>query len=77
MLTSTYLTNRVAIYISANQCPLQLISKHLPLIKLGNDLQKGSLGASVMYIFTPKQTKKLSSRAIKCVFVGYSNTQKG
>ena len=77
MLIVTYLANRIASHILGNRSPLKLISQHLPLIKLGNDLQKRVFGCECYVHLYPNQKNKLSSRAIKCVFIGYSNTQKG
>ena len=77
MLTATYLTNRTASHSLGNQSPLQLISQHIHPIKLGNDLPQRIFGCECYVHLYPNQTDKLSPKAIKCVFIGYSNVQKG
>ena len=77
MLTATYLTNRIASQTLNTQSPLKLLSTAFPLLKLGDSLLKRVFGCECYVHLYPNQTKKLSPRALKCVFVGYSNTQKG
>ena len=69
MLTATYLTNRIASHSLGNQSPLQLISQHLHSIKLGNDLQQRVFRCECYAHLYPNQTNKLSSKAIKSVFI--------
>ena len=59
-----------------NQSPLKLISKAIHLIKIWNDLQQRVFGCESYVYLLPYQTNKLSSRAIKFVIVGCSNTSK-
>ena len=77
MLTATYLTNRTASHSLGNQSPLQLISQHIHPIKFGNDLPQRVFGFECYVHLYPNQTDKLSPKAIKCVFIWYSNVQKG
>ena len=77
MLTATYLTTRTASQTLNAQSPLQLLSAAFPFLKLGDSLPKRVFGCECYVHLYPNQTNKLSPRAIKCVFVGYSNTQKG
>ena len=57
--------------------PLNMTSAAFPLIKLGDSLPKRVFECECYVHLYPNQTNKLSPRALKCVFVGYSNTQKG
>ena len=77
MLTATYLTNRTASQTLNTQSPLQLLLKTFPLLKLGDSLPKRVFGCECYVLLYPNQTNKLSPRALKCVFLGYSDTQKG
>ena len=77
MLTATYLTNRTASHSLGNQSPLQLISQHIYPIKLRNDHPQRVFGCECYVHLYPNQTDRLSPKAIKCVFIGYSNVQKG
>ena len=77
MLTATYLTNRTISQTLNAQSPLQLLSTAFPLLELGDSLPKRVFGCECYVDLYLNQTNKLSPRAIKCVFVGYSNTQKG
>ena len=80
MLTSTFLTNRIVSQTLDKQSPLQLISTAIPSgisDKIGQELLTKVFGCECYVHLYPNQTKKLSSRALKCVFVGYSNSQKG
>ena len=52
MLTTTYLTNRIASQSLDKLSPLQLLSTAIPQIKIVNDLVKEYLGVNVMYIST-------------------------
>ena len=80
MLTSTFLTNRIVSQNLDKQSPLKFITIAIPLglsKKVGHELPLKVFGCECYVHLYPNQTNKLSSRAIKCVFVGYSNTQKG
>ena len=45
--------------------------------KVGHELPPKVFGFESYVHLYPNQTNKLPSRTLKCVFVGYSNTQKG
>ena len=76
MLTASYLINRTASQTLITQSPLQLLSTAFPLIKLEDGLSKSVFGCACYVHLYLNQTNKLSPRALNCVFVGYSNTQK-
>ena len=73
MLTSTFLTNRIVSQNLDKQSPLKLITTAMPLgisEKVGHELPLKVFGCECYVHLYPNQTNKLSSRAIKCVFVG-------
>ena len=76
-LTATYLSNRLASHSLGYKSPMQLLSTAVPMIKRGNDFPKRIFGCECYMHLYPTQTTKLVPKSIKCVFVGYSNTQKG
>ena len=80
MLTSTFITNRIVSQNLDKQSPLKFITTAIPSRlseKVGHELPLKVFGCECYVHLYPNQMNKLSSRAIKCVFVGYSNTQKG
>ena len=77
MLTATYLSNRIVSHSLGYKSPYQLLSAAVPMTKIGNDLPKGVFGYQCYVHLYPNQTNKLAPKSITCVFVGYSNTQKG
>ena len=77
MLTATYLSNRIVSHSLGYKSPYQLLSAVLPVTKIGTDLPKRVFGCECYVHLYPNQTNKLAPKSITCVFVGYSNTQKG
>ena len=80
MLTSTFLTNRIVRQTLDKQSPLQLISTAIPSRisdKIGQELPTKVFWCECYVHLYPNQTNKLLSKALKFVFVRYSNTQKG
>ena len=80
MLTSTFLTNRIISQNLDKQSPLKFITTAIPsgmFDKVGHELPPKVFGCECYVHLYPDQTNKLSSRALKCVFVLYSNTHKG
>ena len=80
MLTSTFLTNRIISQNLDKQSPLKFITTAIPSgmsDKVGHELPPKVFGCECYVHLYPNQMNKLSTRALKCVFVGYSNTQKG
>ena len=77
MLTATYLSNRIVNHSLGYKSPYQLLSEALPMTKIGTDLPKRVFGCECYVHLYLHQTNKLAPKSITCVFVGYSNTQKG
>ena len=76
MLTAVFLINRVASQSLQKSSPLHILLAEFPLIKLNDDLPKRVFDCECNENLHPNQTK-LTSRALRSVFVGYSNTHKG
>jgi len=77
VLTVAYLVNRLPSQTLQNSSPIHLFSKFYPHFKTSNDLVLKIFGCvSFVHVHSPYRGK-LDSRAIKCIFVGYSPTQKG
>ena len=77
MRTATFLLNRIVSQNLQHQSPLQTLFNSFSLIKLENGLPKRVFGCECYKHLHSNQTKKLSTIALKCVFLGYANTQKG
>jgi len=56
--------------------PLKTFLKFFPIASISADLPL-KIFECTAFVHEHKQIGKLESRAIKCVFVGYSSTQKG
>ncbi len=58
------------------QTPLQSFFKYFPIASVLSDLPLKIFGCTA-FVHEHKHLGKLEPRAIKCVFIGYSSTQKG
>ena len=77
ILTTTYLINRMPSQILCFATPLQKFQEFFPHSRLSAHLPLRVFGSTVfVHAHAPKQNK-LDPRALKCVFLGYSSTQKG
>ena len=77
ILTATYLINRMPSQVLSFVTPLQKFQKFFPHSRLDAHLPLHVFG-STMFVHThgPKRNK-FDPKALKCVFLGYSSTQKG
>ena len=74
--TSVYLINRLPSRALNYQTPLQVLASYIPLPSLL--MLPPRVFGSVAYVHIPKiHRTKLDPCAIKCVFLGYENKQKG
>ncbi|CAJ2635918.1 unnamed protein product [Trifolium pratense] len=76
VLTAAYLINRVPSKVLNFQTPIHIFKECFPNDRVSNDLTLKIFGCTA-FVHEHKNISKLEPRAIKCVFVGYSPTQKG
>ena len=77
VLTVVYLNNRVPTKVLNWKSPLKVLEAKFPNIQQRENLKPRIFG-SVGYLLSHDVYKdKLSPQAHRCVFIGYSNTQKG
>jgi len=77
ILTATYLINRLPSKLLNLQSSMQVLSLFYPYIESSNKLQPKIFGCVAFVHVHNNEKGKLDPRAVKCVFIGYSNTQKG
>ena len=76
-MTAVYLINRLPTTVLHLKSPIDVLEEKFPKVRLRNGLKPRIFGC-VSYVHTPHWSPdKLSAKALKCVFIGYSNTQKG
>lgn len=76
ILTSAYLINRLPSKTLQFRTPLNLLVDYFPTANLFNSLSPKVFGCSAYVHSTQPNRSKLDPKALKCVFVGYSPTQK-
>ncbi|RVX06582.1 Retrovirus-related Pol polyprotein from transposon TNT 1-94 [Vitis vinifera] len=77
VLTTAHLINRLPSRILGFKSPMDILSTFYPNLHTTNNLVPRIFGC-VAFVHVHNQNKgKLDPRALKCVFVGYSSTQKG
>ncbi|RVW26230.1 Retrovirus-related Pol polyprotein from transposon TNT 1-94 [Vitis vinifera] len=77
ILTATYLINRMPSRVLSFVTPLQKFHEFFPHSRLDAHLPLRVFGSTVfVHIHGPKRNK-FDPKALKCVFLGYSSTQKG
>ena len=77
VLTAIYLINRLPSEALASKTPEDLFLHHYPHVQLGPELPLHVFGCVAFIHQSQPGISKLEPRALKTVFVGYSNTQKG
>ena len=77
VLTSSYLINRLPSRVLQYQKPLHILCQVYPQIRFLQNLPLKTFGCTVFVHSNPPQTSTLDPRAIKCIFLGYSPSQKG
>ncbi|CAA7399347.1 unnamed protein product [Spirodela intermedia] len=76
ILTATHLINQLPTRVLQFESPLDILSSCYPHIKLRINLILKPFGC-VAYVHNQDQAKgNIDPRALKCIFVGYSNTKK-
>ena len=77
VLTAAHLINRLPSRILGFKSPMDILSTFYPNLHTTNNLVPRIFGC-VAFVHVHNQNRgKLDPRALKCVFVGYSSTQKG
>ncbi|RVW36998.1 Retrovirus-related Pol polyprotein from transposon TNT 1-94 [Vitis vinifera] len=78
ILTATYLINRMPSRVLTFQSPRQLLLKKFPHTRASSsDLPLKVFGCTTFVHLYPQNRSKFAPRANKCIFLGYSPTQKG
>ena len=77
VLTSTYVKNRIPSRVLGRKSPLKTLSQLYPNIQSSFNLAPQVFGCTSFVHIHNHNRGKLDPRALKCVFVGYSSTQKG
>jgi hypothetical protein len=77
ILTATYLINRPPTRVLGFKSPTEVLKKFFPPIKTSNWLTPRIFGCVCFVHIHNNNRGKLDPRDLKCVFVGYSSTQKG
>ncbi|RVW34501.1 Retrovirus-related Pol polyprotein from transposon RE1 [Vitis vinifera] len=78
ILTTTYLINRMPSRVLTFQSPRQLFLKQFPHTRAASsDLPLKVFGCTAFVHVYPQNRSKFAPRANKCIFLGYSPTQKG
>jgi hypothetical protein len=77
LLTSAYLINRLPSKTLGNISPAETLSKAYPDFHISQGLTPRIFGC-IAFVHIPAHNRdKLDPRALKCIFIGYSPTQKG
>ncbi|KAE8668064.1 putative ion channel POLLUX-like 2-like isoform X2 [Hibiscus syriacus] len=76
-LTAAYLINRMPSRILNFQSPCQTLLQFLPNTRLINTIPFKVFGCSAFVHVHQHKRDKFDPRALKCIFLGYSPTQKG
>lgn len=70
--TSTYLINRLPTPLLGNVSPLEKLFKHAP------DYRNLRVFGCTCYVLLPRsEYSKIDAKSVKCIFLGYSESQKG
>ena len=77
VLTAAHLINKLPSRILGFKSPMDILSTFYPNLHTTNNLVPRIFGC-VAFVHVHNQNRgKLDPQALKCVFVGYSSTQKG
>ena len=76
VLVVVYLINRVPSRVLDFQTPLDVLQKHVSLVSVSK-LPLKVFGCNAYVHVYSHQRSKLDACALRCVFIGYANNQKG
>ena len=77
ILTVTFLINRMPTRVLSFETTLQRLQKTFPFYRVGSNMPLKVFGCTTFVHIHPHNQSKLDPKARKCVFIGYSPTQKG
>ncbi|KAJ9675453.1 hypothetical protein PVL29_024397 [Vitis rotundifolia] len=77
ILTATCMINRIPSRVLDNKSPVKILKSFYPHFRTSNGLTPRVFGCTAFVHVHSQDRDKLDPRAIKCVFLGYSSTQKG
>ncbi|KAJ9680557.1 hypothetical protein PVL29_019775 [Vitis rotundifolia] len=77
VLTATYMINRILSRVLDNKSPVEILKSFYPHFRTSNGLIPRVFGCTAFVHVHTQHRDKLDPRAIKCVFLGHSSTQKG
>ena len=77
VLTATYMINRLPSGVLNNKSLIEMLNSFYPHFRTSNGLTPRIFGCTAFVHVHSPHRGKLDPRAIKCVFLGYSSTQKG
>ena len=76
ILIATHLINRLPSRNLNSQSPLQLLSQFFPQVSISNSLMLRAFGCVAFVHLHSQHREKFDPRALRCMFEGYSPTQK-
>ncbi|KAL5577658.1 hypothetical protein UlMin_019357 [Ulmus minor] len=77
VLTSIYLINRLVTPVLDSQSPISLLTQFFPNFNTSSSISPRVFGCTSFVHIHSSLRSKLDPKAIKCIFIGYSSTQKG
>ena len=77
VLTASYLINRLHSSVLDSKTPMEVLSSFYPDLSTSSNLTPRIFGCTSFVHIHSDGRGKLDPRALKCVFIGYSSTQKG
>ena len=77
VFTACYLISKLPSSIRASKSPMEVLSSFYPNVSTSNQLVPRIFGCVSFVHVHSGNRGKLDPRALKCVFIGYSSTQKG
>lgn len=77
LLTATYLINRMPSRILLFKTPREIFLSHFTHTKLLFELPFKLLGCTTYVHIQPSLRGKLNPRSVKCIFLGFSGSQRG
>lgn len=77
VLNAIHMINRLPSRVLDNRSPIEILNSFYPHFRTSNGLTPRIFGCTAFVHVHSQHRGKLDPRAIKCIFLGYSSTQKG